>query len=141
MGAGCPLGAHRQERGAEQAAVSALGLLLPALTCSDSHHAVHPRLPALVLRRCQAPLGRGKGVPQAGKDKTLTYPTLPPPLPLPTGPKARGYGSCPTPQGMPPAPMAGMDWRLPWPGAGDDKSASSGSRLLALTRTRFLEKG
>lgn len=109
MGAGCPagpippspsLGAHRQERGA----VPALGLLLPVFTCSDSHHVVvHPRLPALVLQRCQALPGRSR-VLQAGKDKTPTYPTLPPPLPLPTGPKARGFGSCPTLNGCPEPP-------------------------------------
>lgn len=69
MGAGCPAGpiplspprgAHGQEPGAGQAAVPAPGLLLPAPTCSDSHQVMHPRLPALVLRRSQALPGRGR---------------------------------------------------------------------------------
>lgn len=58
--------------------------------------------PAAVTATCRAPTPPcprparpsrgGAGVPPAGKDKTLTYPALPPPPPppFPRGPKARG---------------------------------------------------
>lgn len=78
MGAGCPagpippspsLGAHRQERGAEQAAVPALGLLLPVFTCSDSHHVGHDSLPL----SCSAarPSRGGAGSPTGRKGQNL----------------------------------------------------------------------
>lgn len=109
----------------------------PAVTASRS--CTHDSLPL----SCGAPRPSrgGAGSPTAMKGQNSYLPNSSSSSSSPSGPKARGYGSCPTPQGMLRAPMAGMDWRLPWPGAGGGHSASSGSRLLALTRTRFLEKG
>lgn len=109
----------------------------PAVTATRS--CTHDSLPL----SCGAPRPSrgGAGSPTAMKGQNSYLPNSSSSSSSPSGPKARGYGSCPTPQGMLRAPMAGMDWRLPWPGAGGGHSASSGSRLLALTRTRFLEKG
>lgn len=106
------LGARRQERGAEQAAVPALGLLLPAPTCSDSHRVVHPHLPALVLRCCQTLPGRGRESHRQERTKLLLTQLCLLLFLSPAGPRP-GYGSCPHLSGCPEPPRPGWSGGCP----------------------------
>lgn len=91
----------------------ALGLLLPVFTCGDSHHVVvHPGLPALVLRCCQALPGRGREFYRQERTKLLLTNSASSSS-SPRRAQGRGYGSCPTLSGCPEPPWPGWTGGCP----------------------------